>query len=67
MSRDVQVGSARIYEFPLGRVRAVAQMAKPALQPRPAALTPQTTGTDFGSGWYHEAAIEEEARRKAKP
>jgi len=67
MNHDLQPRSARIYEFPQGRVRAVAPNAKPAAQLRPVrALIPQTAVTDFGSGWYHEAAIEEEARRKAK-
>jgi Protein of unknown function (DUF2735) len=67
MNQDLHVRSARIYEFPLGRVRAAAPNAKPISQPRPASAVPsQTARTDFGSGWYHEAAIEEEARRKAK-
>jgi hypothetical protein len=67
MNQDIQPRSARIYEFPLGRVRAGAQAAKPSSQSRPVTAIPlQTAGASFGSGWYHEAAIEEEARRKAR-
>jgi hypothetical protein len=67
MNQDLQPRSARIYEFPLGRVRAVAQATKPTSQPRPVSAVPfRTPGASFGSGWYHEAAIEEEARRNAK-
>ena len=63
MNQNPQRQSARIYEFPAARVRAIAQNAKPIAQPRPTnVVSSQVASTSFGSGWYHEAAIEEAGR-----
>ncbi len=57
--RDVAIG-AQIYRFPTER-RSVSRRphdAKAASQPAP------LPRTEFGSGWYHETAILEEAKRR---
>jgi hypothetical protein len=66
MHQGSQTQSARIYQFPASRVRAAAQAVKPTSQPRPVGIAPSpATSTSFGSGWYHEAAIEEARRTKS--
>jgi hypothetical protein len=52
-------GSAKIYQFPV-RARAGQRGANPAVAEMAAARLPRV---EFGSGWYHEAAIEEERSR----
>jgi hypothetical protein len=65
MHQDRQPRSARIYQFPASRVRAVAQNVKPTSQPSPVSVAPSpVASTSFGSGWYHEAAIEEAERSR---
>ena len=54
--------SAKIYQFPRKGVVAAAlsRETKPALDHR-LRVVPTV---DFGSGWYHEAAIQAERTRK---
>jgi hypothetical protein len=52
--------SAKIYQFPV-RGRAGQRSANPAVAERAAARLPRI---EFCSGWYHEAAIEEERSRQ---
>ena len=66
MDQHAQTQSAKIYAFP-ARVRTSAAGSRAVAQP---SLTPvifsPVASTSFGSGWYHEAAIEEEAHRTVK-
>jgi Protein of unknown function (DUF2735) len=62
MTTNVQTGSATIYEFPRrgrfavsGQADASTSIANPALQRAPK--------ISFGSGWYHDEAIQEERAR----
>jgi len=51
--------SAQIYQFPArGRVASIAQDVTPAAKP----TSPQAVKAAGGSGWYHEAAIEDAER-----
>jgi hypothetical protein len=62
MATNVSHGTAKIYQFPVGGRKAVGgdrEQMKPTTDPR---FQP-VLGDTFGSGWYHEAAIEEEKRR----
>jgi hypothetical protein len=55
--------TAKIYQFPVkaARLRGASRESRSAMdyqvQPAPA--------VDFGSGWYHEAAVEAERLRKS--
>ncbi len=53
-------GSAKIYQFPV-RGRAGRRSVNRAVAELAAARLPRV---DFGSGWYHDAAIEEERSRQ---
>jgi hypothetical protein len=66
MTEHTQPRSARIYQFPSTKVRANARSSSLPTERRAASVAPsQIASASFGSGWYHEAAIEE-ARRTAK-
>lgn len=55
--------SATIYQFPVGGRRGVATRLdepKLAVRPAPAAAPP----TVSGSGWYHEAAVQDADRTR---
>jgi hypothetical protein len=53
--------SAKIIEFPAGGRRAVAaRRDECSLAADPATL--RVSGDAFGSGWYHESAIQESKR-----
>lgn len=59
MTTDLHRPTAKIYTFPVGvragqAVRTVAPAAAPQV-------------CTAGSGWYHEAAIQEEAERNRTP
>ena len=58
-------GSARIYQFPLGGRRCLTAASRQAVKVEADAAPPRLPKMVAGSGWYHEAAIEE-ARRSAK-
>lgn len=62
MATNVSHGSAKIYQFPVRGRKAAGddrEQIKPVTDPR---FQP-VLGDTFGSGWYHEAAIEEEKRQ----
>ena len=58
MNTDAHRTSAKIYQFPLGGRSGQAPRAAEQPAPRPCVI---------GSGWYHEAAIQEEAERNRTP
>ena len=61
MTTDFSRESAKIIEFPAGGRRAVAaRRDESSLAADPATL--RVSGDAFGSGWYHEAAIQESKR-----
>lgn len=53
--------SAQILMFPTAKRAAAANLSRQAKFAAQAAALP-VAHTDFGDGWYHEAAIQEEAR-----
>jgi hypothetical protein len=58
MNTNFHQGSAKIYQFPVGGRSGVATRqdgAKGAID----SATPRVHEAACGSGWYHEAAIEE--------
>jgi hypothetical protein len=60
MTSSISRGSAQIYEFPpRGRF---ALNGRDQSQTRTNLETPPLVKVAAGSGWYHEAAIEEAAR-----
>ncbi|GJD57913.1 DUF2735 domain-containing protein [Methylobacterium dankookense] len=59
MNTDFHRTSAKIYQFPVGG-RAGQTQREAAAQPAPRSCA-------IGSGWYHEAAIQEEAERNRTP
>jgi len=66
MATNQPPASATIYQFParvLGASRgSSSQRAKSALVLRPQPKLPAIV--EFGSGWYHDAAIQADAPRK---
>ena len=56
MTTDSQGRSARIYQFP---VRSVARVAEERSKSVMEVLAMRYPATASGSGWYHEAAIQE--------
>lgn len=61
MTSSISRGSAQIYEFPpRGRF---ALTGGDQSQPRTNLESPSPVKVAAGSGWYHEAAIEEAARK----
>jgi hypothetical protein len=66
MTTDSRTASAKIYEFPV-RIRAAARIPGGAASGEPArpvadVAPSRISRTTFGSGWYHEAAIQEAER-----
>lgn len=61
MTTNISRGSAQIYAFPpRGRF---AQGAREEQQPRTSLEAQAALRAAVGSGWYHDAAIAEEAER----
>lgn len=60
MNTDLHRTSAKIYQFPAGGRASRAQPAAAVSAREPQVCT-------AGSGWYHEAAIQEEAARNRTP
>jgi hypothetical protein len=59
MTTDLHRPTAKIYPFPAGgRAGQAGRPVAPAASPQACAA---------GSGWYHEAAIQEEAERNRTP
>ena len=56
MNPSFQQGSAKIYQFPVGG-RASLITRRPETQS--VVNAPRVTEVACGSGWYHEAAIEQ--------
>jgi Protein of unknown function (DUF2735) len=52
--------TAKIYQFPRRAAVAASREIKPAMDHRMRAVPT----VDFGSGWYHEAAIQADRARK---
>ncbi len=62
MSSRLYRESAKIYEFPV-RVRATSGVRRDEAERAVTSVSPRVVRAELGSGWYHEAAIEE-ARRE---
>ncbi len=60
MATNVSHGTAKIYQFPVPSRKTAGGSRE---QTKPAINDPGVEPTSFGSGWYHEAAIEEEKWR----
>ncbi len=58
MNTDLHRPTAKIYQFPVGGRTGQARTVAPATSPQVCTA---------GSGWYHEAAIQEEAERNRLP
>jgi hypothetical protein len=56
MNPTVQQGSAKIYQFPVGG-RAGLSIGRPVTQS--VVDAPRVSEVACGSGWYHEAAIDD--------
>ena len=64
MNTDIPHGTAQIYEFPR---RVAANDGLRRGDSRVVSLRlPQVATVEFGSGWYHEAAVQD-ANRVRKP
>jgi hypothetical protein len=63
MNANSRAPSAKIYQFP----RKTATNAGESSRTRPAVDHRMRTvpTVEFGSGWYHEAAVQAEATRKS--
>jgi hypothetical protein len=61
MSTDFPRQTAKIYQFPRkGPAGDGRGEARSAADPR----LPRSASTEFGSGWYHEAAVQAERGRR---
>jgi hypothetical protein len=63
MTTDFPRQSAKIYQFPRKDPAAAGDdrgESRPAADPR----LPRFASTEFGSGWYHEAAVQAERGRR---
>jgi hypothetical protein len=58
MNTNLGQATAKIYQFPVGGRAAIRARQNPAID----ASTPRVNEVVCGSGWYHEAAIEEANR-----
>jgi hypothetical protein len=58
MTTNSQTGSARIYEFPV-RGRFAASGARDDAKSAADMAAARIPKVAFGSGWYHEAAVQE--------
>lgn len=62
MTTDGHRQSATIYQFPTDAVRRTAgHFGDAKLVPM---ITPQLPTVEFGSGWYHDEAIQDDQTRK---
>jgi hypothetical protein len=62
MNPSFHHGSAKIYQFPVGGRQAIGarhEEANTAID----ITSPRVSEVACGSGWYHEAAIEADAKR----
>jgi hypothetical protein len=65
MSPHFETKTAKIYQFPLNR-RKAPNNPQTSGTPSPTAESKLWPAADFGSGWYHQAAIQD-AERPRKP
>jgi hypothetical protein len=56
MAEQAERQSAKIYQFPVS-ARATARLTSHAASSRAAELPARLARVEFGSGWYHDAAI----------
>lgn len=61
MSANIQRESAKIYAFPTKAQLASGYRRDKATMEAEVTAALRLKRTDFGSGWYHDAAIEEAA------
>jgi len=54
--------TAKIYQFPIGG-RAAAHGLRKDIKSTAELLAQRTTPTVCGEGWYHDAAIQQDAKR----
>ena len=59
MTMSSERQTATIYDF-TARLRAVGRGSRPTAKPDAPAI--QAPVVEYGSGWYHDAAIQEPAR-----
>jgi hypothetical protein len=64
MAANIQRESAIIYAFPTKAQRASGYRRDRSAMASEVAEALRLKRTDFGSGWYHDAAIEEAAGEK---
>ncbi|WP_424631858.1 DUF2735 domain-containing protein [Bradyrhizobium sp. SYSU BS000235] len=65
MASNASHGTAKIYQFPV-RGRKTAGGDHEPIRPTTDPRFQPVLGDTFGSGWYHDAAIEEEKRRPSE-
>ena len=63
MNEKFHAESAKIYPFPKRIGENTAENRKNAILTSKSGM-PKFTATDFGSGWYHDAAMQAENPRK---
>jgi hypothetical protein len=61
MTTNIPRESAKIYKFP-ARVRNTIDSLRDDSRPAADLASPRVSAAAFGSGWYHEAAIQESKR-----
>jgi Protein of unknown function (DUF2735) len=61
MSTEFYRESAKIYQFPVRSLATAASRRNQVKSGRDLRM-PEVTATDFGSGWYHDAAIQDNYR-----
>ena len=61
MTENFKRQSAKIYQLSDARVTRKGA-AKQAVEMRSSVAAPEFVRSDFGNGWYHDAAIAEEER-----
>ena len=62
MTTSVERGSAKIYQFPIKRRPASGLFNGPNFVSN--ISSPSVAPTAFGSGWYHDEAIQDDQARK---
>jgi hypothetical protein len=63
MNTDALRPSAKIYQFPTRKSGAGPGTSGPSRAPPPR-LSQPVPAVEFGSAWYHEAAVQAETTRK---
>ncbi len=63
MTTSFRRETAKLYVFPT-RTHLAAGPHREDMKPASMSRTPQVCETSFGSGWYHEAAIQDSDRAR---